>query len=372
MTAEHPAWLRLFHIKGLGPRTTDRLLQTFKTPQAIWDAPNSILASKLPPALLDAFIQARKDPQHERKVEADLAWLKADPQKHHILVRSDPTYPPLLKEIPNPPTVIYALGNPSFLVQPQIAIVGTRHPSPTGIENTKAFAKALSLSGLTITSGLALGVDRRAHEATLEVGGGTIGVLGTGIDRVYPRAHQALAQAITQQGVLISEFPRETAPLAQHFPQRNRLISGLSWGVLVIEAALQSGSLITAKYAMEQNRDIFAIPGSIHQPLSKGCHRLITQGAKLVESVDDILDEWYARPLIRSQPVIATPPLRSKSPSTHQWILELLGDTPTSLDLLVCKSGHPLESLMPALMELELSEAVSLLPEGYIRWPESC
>lgn len=228
-------------------------------------------------------------PHADALIEKTLRW--AESPENQICFLDDPTYPDLLKQIPNPPKVLYVRGNIQYLKDPQIAIVGSRQMSPYGRQNTQAFTKFLSEAGLTITSGLALGVDACAHETALKTGGATLAVLATGIDLCYPKQHEKLLEQIIQQGAVISECPLGTPPLKTGFPRRNRIISGLSVGVLVIEAAIQSGSLLTAKAAMEQNREVFAIPGSIHHALSKGCHALLKNGAKCVETAQDILEE---------------------------------------------------------------------------------
>ncbi len=231
-------------------------------------------------------------PHCDELIEKTCRW--AESPGHFICFLDSPEYPPLLKEISRPPEVLYIRGNPKYLKDPQIAIVGSRQMSAYGRRNTQAFAHFLSQSGLTITSGLALGVDACAHEATLKAGGATIAVLATGIDLCYPKGHERLLEQITEQGAVISECPLGTPPLKTGFPRRNRIISGLSIGTLVIEAAIQSGSLLTARSALEQNREVFAIPGSIHHTLSKGCHALLKMGAKCVESGSDILEECRA------------------------------------------------------------------------------
>jgi len=225
----------------------------------------------------------------ESLLRADLEWLS--PANHHLITWEDERYPPLLRDVPSPPAALWVAGNPDILWQPQLAVIGSRNPTSGGRDNTRSFAGELARQGLTITSGMASGIDSVAHEAALEAGGSTVAVTGTGLDVVYPDSGRALAKRILTHGALVSEYPPGTPPKRSHFPSRNRIISGLSLGVLVIEAGLRSGTLITARLAANQGRDVFALPGSIHNPLAKGCHRLIRDGARLVESVEEILQE---------------------------------------------------------------------------------
>lgn len=275
-------------------------------------------------------------------------------------------YPPMLRETSDPPALLYLRGRKELLDVPQLAIVGSRRPSAQGAENARQFAAALCASGLTVTSGLALGIDACAHGGALEVGGNTLAVLGTGIDRVYPAANRGLFEQIVDRGLLLSEYLPGAPPLRGHFPRRNRLISGLSLGVLVVEAALQSGSLVTARMAMEQNREVFAIPGSIHNPNSRGCHHLIRQGAKLVESLQDVLDElggWSPLPAQGSGPRHAVNVLSEEQQQVLQW----LGHDPVGLDGLVARSGWAPAALLATLCELELLGELAQDPGGYQR-----
>lgn len=280
-------WLTLQRLPGIGAGTPRDLLQYFGSVGNIFSASRGQLEKSH--AVKRTAIDAILSGPDEAVLKPELDWL-GEPQ-HYLLVWPDLDYPPLLREIPDPPVMLYVMGNRRVLSRPQLAIVGSRHPTPMGGENARAFAKSLAGAGLVITSGLALGIDGAAHRGAVEAGGKTIAVVGTGLDRVYPPRHRDLAHDIIRHGALVSEFPLGTPPKPENFPARNRLISGLSLGTLVVEAALQSGSLITARLATEQGREVFAIPGSIHSPQSRGCHALIRQGAKLVETAQDILEE---------------------------------------------------------------------------------
>lgn len=294
-----------------------------------------------------------------QSIDVDLLWREQSPD-HYLMSWEDPLYPPLLKEIADPPIVLYLKGQLSALSSPKIAIVGSRNPSITGTENAKFFARELAQQALTIVSGLALGIDGQAHIGALEAKGQTIGVLGTGIDHIYPRRHLKLAEQMSEKGLIISEFPLKTPPIARHFPLRNRIISGLSLVTLVIEAALKSGSLITARMAMEQNRDVLAIPGSIHNPLARGCHQLVQEGAKLVTSVQDVLDELR----IEHQPLASAHfPLASG----NENLVKFMGFEMTSIDQLIARSGYPVEQVLTELATLELSGIITSVPGGYIR-----
>jgi len=295
------------------------------------------------------------------EVDEDFEWLAQSPD-NHFLTKNSPEYPDLLKEIADPPVVLYAQGQLASLKQPRLAVVGSRNPSHSGNDNAKHFAKELSRHGITIVSGLALGIDAQAHIGTLEAGGSTIAVLGTGIDCIYPRRHWKLAEQIREKGLLISEFPLKSPPIAGHFPRRNRIISGLSLCTLVIEAAIKSGSLITARMALEQNRDVLAIPGSIHNPLARGCHHLLQQGAKLVTSVNDVLDELR----IDYQTATARQSTFSLA-SENENLVQFIGFEMTSIDKLIERSGQSIEQVTGALAKLELNGAVVAVPGGYIR-----
>jgi DNA processing protein len=292
-------------------------------------------------------------------IEKDLHWLSLS-NNHHLIDLHCAHYPALLKEIPDPPILLYAIGSIECLQQPKLAIVGTRKPSHAGQENAQYFASEISKQGLCIVSGLALGIDAAAHLGCLKACGSTIAVLGTGIDYIYPRQHQSLAFAISETGLLLSEFPLKTPPIARHFPRRNRIISGLSLSILVVEAAIRSGSLITARMALEQNRDVLAIPGSIHNPLARGCHYLLQQGAKLVTCVEDVLDELNLLPDRTKQST-------STADHTVQGLLSFIDFDTTSVDQLVRRSGYTVQHITAELAQLELQGAIISVPGGYIR-----
>jgi len=283
-------WLDLHRIVAGRSDILLHLVGRFGSPQAVFSASRAELNECLgaSAAIVDAVL-AGPDARH---VANELAWLAHD--HAHLVTIGDINYPSLLREISDPPPLLYVRGDPMMLSRPQIAMTGSRNPTPAGCENARAFAAALCEAGLVVTSGLALGIDACAHRAVLAACGQTVAVVGTGLDRVYPSQHLSLAHEIARDGALVSEFPLGSAPRREHFPRRNRVISGLSLGVLVVEAALQSGSLITARLSAEQGREVFAIPGSIHSPLARGCHALIRQGAKLVENAADILEELGA------------------------------------------------------------------------------
>ncbi len=303
-----------------------------------------------------------------RWVEQDLVWLEQP--GNHLLRLDDPRYPPLLRQISYPPPLLFVHGDPDCPRLPQLAIVGTRNPTPLGRETAQRFAAHLAEFGLLITSGLALGIDAAAHEGALAGGGRTLAVMGTSLDRVYPARNRDLAHAIAERGALVSELPIGTPPMAENFPRRNRLISGLALGVLVVEAATQSGSLITARLANEQGREVFAIPGSIHNPLAKGCHALIRQGAKLVETAADILEELGALAAATSEPA-SRPAAASPSAALdeeYRQLLAAMGDEPVGIDLLVDRCGLTAEALSSMLLILELEGYVAAIPGGlYVR-----
>lgn len=287
------------------------------------------------------------------------AWLQQP--GNHLVTLADASYPQSLLDIPNPPPLLYTKGRLELLNMPSIAVVGSRNASPQGEKNAEEFSAALARQGLCIVSGMALGIDGAAHRGALQAGGATIAVVGTGLDIVYPARHRNLAHQIAEYGLIISEFALGTPSRAQNFPRRNRIISGLSQGCLVVEASLQSGSLITARLAAEQGREVFAIPGSIHSPQAKGCHQLIKQGAKLVDNMQDIVDEmkWPAR-ATSAAPVADQPgDLQQEEP-----LLEAIGYDPVSMDTLAARSGLTLEHLSAMLLMLELGGKVTALPGG--------
>lgn len=303
---------------------------------------------------------------HWQTIEAEQRWYG---EKGTVLTFKDPRYPALLKEIADPPLVLYICGDVELLSLPQLAMVGSRHPSPLGYEKAGQFAKALSEKGLIITSGLALGIDSACHQGALAANGKTIAVMGTGLNQIYPRTNQGLAEKIMQQGAVISEFPLNTPPLPWHFPRRNRIISGLSLGVLVVEAAVSSGSLITARYAVEQNREVFAIPGSINHPLARGCHQLIRQGAKLVESAADIIEELEPLTTFVNQQATAVEDNGAGDSLDGQqnMLLSYIDYSVTPFDAIRWRSGLTPSEVSSMLLVLELKGYVQTIQGGYIR-----
>jgi len=306
------------------------------------------------------------------RLASDLAWLRSSGAQ--LIGILDPAYPLRLRQIHQPPPFLYVLGRAEILLSPQLAIVGSRNPTAGGRATARGFAAQLALAGLTITSGLAQGIDAAAHEGAL-AHGSTVAVCGTGLDITYPTTNAALSAEIAARGVMISEFPPGTPPLRANFPQRNRIISGLGLGILVVEAARESGSLITARYALEQGREVFAIPGSIHSPLARGCHQLIRSGATLVETISDILSELnfsimnqiVVSEAIAPAPSGESPPALDKA---YEILLDALGFEPASLESLADSTGFPGESLASMLLVLELEGRVAIHPGGrYCRVP---
>lgn len=361
------ATLALMRTPGFGPHQFGQMCQALGSPLAVLDAPREALAQAgLTPPVIDAL----KSPDWEG-VEQDLRWRSQD--GHHILQLGEPSYPALLAQIPDPPPLLYVAGDPLQLAMPQIAIVGSRNATTGGRETASAFAANLAAVGWTITSGLALGIDAAAHEGAL-TRGQTVAVAATGLDQVYPSDHRRLARRIAEKGALVSELPLGRGPRRENFPRRNRLISGLSAGVLVVEAAQRSGSLITARHALQQGREVFAIPGSIHNPLARGCHRLIREGAKLVETVDDVVEElgMLARSGLELERMRAqTPESDATAAETqigldgeYQQLIQAMGFDPVSVDLLVQRSGLTPESVSSMLLILELQGQVTAAPGG--------
>lgn len=353
------AWLRLLESPGVGRESARRLLAAFGSPEAVFAAPQSSLRKLLSAQQASALQTA---PEHwERLLQNTWAWLQAaDDAPHALLTLGDSDYPQALLQTPDPPLLLYLKGRRELLCKTALAVVGSRNPTPQGRDNAITFAHQLSDSGLCVVSGMASGIDGAAHQGAMQGVGMTIAVVGTGLDSVYPRSHAALARRIAQDGLLVSEYALGTPALAQHFPQRNRLIAGLAEGTLVVEAALQSGSLITARLAAECGRDVFAIPGSIHAPQSRGCHQLIQQGAKLVTCAQDILDELRPDQIPALGAAAAHPTLTSE-PSEGP-LLSALGYEPTSLDALIERTGESAASLSAQLLELELNGQVQRLP----------
>ena len=373
------AWLRLTLTPGIGNGAARRLLARFGLPQAIFQQTEAALQLCVPAAQAKAL---RETPQGwEALWQTTAQWLaNAAPQgpARAIVSLGDLRYPQALLDTEDPPLLLYLMG-PALLLEHQpfpsdrcLAVVGSRNPTAQGAENARLFARALCGAGLTIVSGLALGVDAAAHEGALEAAtsagsiAATIAVVGTGLDRVYPRKNLDLAHRIAAHGLIVSEYPLGTPPLPANFPKRNRIISGLSQGTLVVEAALASGSLITARMAAEQGREVFAIPGSIHAPQSRGCHALIRQGAKLVESAQDVLEELKIPattvPGLPHEGVNA--PGAAASDETEDPVLAALGYDPMGLDALIARTGMDASTLQVALLELELDGRIARLPGG--------
>jgi len=369
---ELAAWLRLALTPGVGNGAARRLLAAFGLPQAIFEQPATALRQLLTPAQASALQQVPE--ALAAQLQATLDWLGAaeDGIPRRVVTLGDAAYPASLLATEDPPLLLYLLGAPRFVhgagpfAPPRcLAMVGSRNPTAQGAEHARQFARALRAAGLCIVSGLALGVDAAAHEGALLDAPdpdtpATIAVVGTGLDRVYPRANKDLAHRIARHGLLVSEYPLGTPPLPANFPKRNRIISGLSQGTLVVEAALQSGSLITARMAAEQGREVFAIPGSIHAPQSRGCHALLRQGAKLVESAEDVLEELR---LPAAAPAPAGDAPDATTPA-QQEVLQALGFDPLGLDALVARTGLDAATLQVRLLELELDGRVARLPGG--------
>lgn len=357
-SASLTAWLRLSLCSGCGPAAQRKLLAAFGLPEHIFAAGRTALRSVVGAELADQLLA---EPDSEL-IERTLRWLEAPDT--HLITLADTHYPRTLLEIPDPPAVLYIKGDPAVLERPTLALVGARSATPQGIANAEAFARSLAEAGLSICSGLALGIDAAAHRGALAANSGTtVAVIGTGADRVYPARHRDLAHEIAARGALVSEYPLGTPPRAHNFPRRNRLIAGLSRGVLVVEAAVDSGSLITARLATECGREVLAIPGSIHSPLARGCHRLIRDGAKLVETAADVLEElhWQHPPEVAPQRADDAP--TATDPDTRR-VLDALGHDPGDLDTLAARTGLTLDALYAILLPLELAGRVARLPGG--------
>jgi DNA processing protein len=353
-------WLILNRAPGLGPIRLHRLLQAFPDVQSILEASASTLRQA---GLPTPAIEALRSPD-EAAIKADLSW--ADQPDAQLIPLDSEDYPSQLREIADPPVLLYVLGDSAALHSPQLAVVGSRNPTPVGTETATRFAAYLAQTGLGITSGLASGIDAAAHQGALSGNGRTVAVMGTGLDRVYPARHRDLAHAIAEQGALVSEFPLGSGPRRGHFPRRNRIISGLAQGVLVVEAAIHSGSLITAQQALEQGREVFAVPGSIHNPNSKGCHKLLREGAKLVETAEDILEElggWYAEPSAVSQNFAPGGEIRLDR--DYVLVLENVGDGPTTVDEVVSRTGLTADAVCSMLLVLELQGFICTTAAGH-------
>jgi DNA processing protein len=348
--ASTAAWLRLTLTRGVGLETQRRLLSVFGLPEHIFAAAGTAVRGAVGERAARALAAFDGDEQ----VARTLAW--ASQPGNHLITLADAAYPQALLEIADPPTLLYVKGRPELLNTRALAIVGARNATAQGASNAEQFARELSRGGLTIVSGLALGCDAAAHTGALDGIGSTVAVVGTGADRIYPPRNQDLARRIAEHGAIVSEFPLGTPALRDNFPRRNRIISGLARGVLVVEAAARSGTLITARLAGEQGREVFAIPGSIHSPLSKGCHQLIRQGAKLVDDARDILSELQPAP--PPETAVETP-TRDGSP-----LLDAMGFDPVGIDVLSQHTGLTADTLSAMLLSLELENRVALLPDG--------
>jgi len=368
--AEHSGtlsnWLYLSHTPGVGSRTFHTLLEAFGSVEAVFNASHKQLSAlAIKPDIISAVLKEEKP-----DISADLNWNQQ--KNHHIIRLHDDAYPAQLKELSDAPPLIYVRGDPDYLTQPQLAMVGARNPTAAGRNTAKDFASHLSNAGITIISGLASGIDGASHEGALQGLAGTIAVVAHGLDIVYPAQHQKLAQRITEHGAVVSEMPVGTQPQRGLFPRRNRLISALSLGTLVVEAAQKSGSLITARFALEQNKEVFAIPGSIHNPMAKGCHRLIRQGAKLVETADDILEELcifltekpdYPQKSEKNTQENLKDSHQALDPD-HQKLLKCLAYEPASIDELVHSSRFKAAEVASMLLIMEL-EGIIVCQDGH-------
>jgi DNA processing protein len=356
-------WLRLEGARGVGLRTAHLLLQAFGSPRAIFEAGHAALAEQAGPALARTLCAPPSRATCEL-IDTTLAWLEAP--SHHVLALGDAAYPQALANIPDPPLLLYIRGRIDLLARPALAIVGSRNATVQGKANASAFAGALSEAGVCVVSGLALGIDAAAHEGALRGAGSTIAVVGTGADLFYPARNRALAERIAGEGCIVSEYALGTPPTSGNFPRRNRIISGLSSGVLVIEAAAQSGSLITARVAAEQGREVFALPGSIHAPLAKGCHKLIRDGACLVETVDEIFEAMQVSPLAApSAGKACAQALPTESDCTG--LLAQLGHEPLGVDDLLERLGTSIGQLSMGLLALEMAGMIERLPGGKVQ-----
>lgn len=368
---ELAGWLRLALTPGVGDGTARRLLAAFGLPDAIFAQSRDALAQVCSTAQAKAL--GELPPDFDGALSRAWQWLRdADgaPVARAIVTLGDAAYPPDLLHTADPPLMLYVMGRPhdalTDLAPHAIAIVGSRNPTPQGAVDARLFARSLASSGLTVVSGLALGIDGAAHDGALDGAApgmalATVAVVGTGLDRVYPARHRDLAHRIAQRGLIVSEFPLGTPPLSPNFPKRNRLIAALSRGTLVVEAALASGSLVTARLAVEQGKEVFAIPGSIHSPQSRGCHALIRQGAKLVESVQDIFEELQPGAALHGS---ASATATDDEDAAPHGLLTQMGHDPVSLDALGARTGQSAADLQVELLELELDGQVARLPGG--------
>ena len=350
------AWLRLTLVPGVGGEARRALLKAFGLPEAIFAAGSGALSRVVEPSIAEHLLQ------HDCAAAIDTALAWAAQPGNRLLTLADAEYPQRLLTADDPPVLLYAKGRVDLLNRPLLAIVGSRNATAQGVRDAEAFARALGEAGLGIVSGLALGIDAAAHRGALATPAGTVAVIGTGADRLYPARNEALAREIAEKGVVLSEFPLGTPALASNFPRRNRIIAGLALGCLVVEAAPRSGSLITARLAAEAGREVFAIPGSIHSPLSHGCHQLIRQGAKLVETARDILEElrWENTVATCVVPDLGSDPVQAQ----EEQVLACLGDAPGTLDVLAQRSGLTSGELLAILLPMELAGRIAQLPGG--------
>ena len=374
---ELAAWLRLATTPGIGRAVARQLLAALGSAERVLAADESTLHSLVGPDVVHALRQ--RDPGDADHLAATLRWLDAATADapRDLVVLGDPRYPTLLLESTDPPLLLFTLGRVELLSNTGIAIVGSRKATPQGLDNAYEFARFLSEHGLTIVSGMAVGIDGAAHEGGMAGPGSTVAFVGTGLDRVYPAAHAKLMQRIAEQGLVASEYPLGTVAQPYNFPRRNRLIAGVTCGTLVVEAAVKSGSLITARMALECGREVFAIPGSIHSSQSRGCHRLIQEGAKLVESGEDVLNELrIATPsvalpasLSTGQPsLFATAlPIDDESDGPDGALRAALGHDPVTFDVLSARTGMPFDQLAARLLDLELAGVVERLPGGLLQ-----
>ena len=362
-------WIALAELKGLGLCNKHKLLEQFNfQPERILRLDESeLITFNFPAASLTQISQFRQglwpDPAYLSGVEL---WLQ-QPQ-HSLIALTDPDYPALLKEISDPPLLLYIWGDPAVLHMPQLAIVGSRSATRQGLNLSNDFARSLTEAGLVVTSGLARGVDGAAHSGAVGLLKPTVAVLGSGLQKIYPRQHQELAQEIVAcGGALISELPLQMAPLAHNFPRRNRIISGLSAGVLVVEATERSGSLITARIALEQGREVFALPGAINNPQSHGCHRLIRQGATLVETVEHVIEQLSTLLGSYQQEEVTRNHESIKLTEDEAWLLDQIGYQLIALEQLIMETGLDVAELMPRLVAMELNGYIEKTADGYLR-----
>lgn len=368
-TRELSAWLTLLRTPELGPATLRELITAHDgSAQAVLARPLAELGRM---QRLDGRSRQWLEAPDQALLESDLAWLEQD--KHHLLRFVEPDFPPQLDDIDQPPAALFVIGDPGLLLHPQVAIVGARSATPQGLADSRDFAAQLAASGLVVTSGMADGVDGAAHRAALQAGGRTVAVLGTGVDLVYPRKHAGLAAQIAAEGALVSEFPLGTAARAEHFPRRNRIISGLCLGTLVIEAGLRSGSLITARLAAEQGREVMVLPGSIHNRMKRGCHRLIRDGSRLVETPAEVREALAgpARALgaglatrLAAEGSVETDACKPPADPDAAALVRAMGEDPQSVDVLAGRCGLPAARVSALLLELELEGRVGQLAGG--------